>query len=293
MPPRLVSVIIPVRNAAELIDGQLEALARQDYSEEFETVVSDNGSTDGLAAHLADHPPTDRLTLRCVDSSGGRGMAYARNVGIAAAQGDFLAFCDGDDQVHADWLTELVRAADGFDAVGGAVDITTLNSPEVASWRALPERHERFGADEFLPYAIGCNFGAWRSSLEMIGGFDPTFTDGADDVATSWRLQLAGMTLGHAPDALVAYRFRDTYRGTWDQSSRYGRNSVLLHLAFRDYGHTRRSMRAFGMSVLGLVLFNPLVPRFVARAPRGLWVSETAFLVGRLRAAWKQRIFYV
>ncbi|WP_460973554.1 glycosyltransferase family 2 protein [Prescottella soli] len=293
MSPRLVSVIIPVRNTVELIDGQLEAVAAQDYPGAFETVVSDNGSTDGLAAHLADHPLTDRLTLRCVDSSGGTGMAYARNVGIAAAQGDFLAFCDADDQVHADWLTELVRAADGFDAVGGAVDTTTLNSPEVASWRVLPERHRRFGADEFLPYAIGCNFGAWRSSLEEVGGFDHSFTGGADDVATSWRLQLAGLTLGHAPDALVAYRFRDTYRGAWDQSIRYGWNSVLLHLAFREYGHARRSMCAFGLSLLGLLLFNPLVPRFVARTPRGLWVSEAAFLVGRLRAAWKHRVFYV
>ncbi|WP_164877592.1 glycosyltransferase [Prescottella agglutinans] len=293
VPARLVSVIIPARNTVELIDGQLEALAAQDYAGEFETIVSDNGSTDGLAEHLANHPLTDRLGLRCVDSAGGTGMAYARNVGIAAAQGDFLAFCDGDDRVHSDWLTELVRASDDYDAVGGAVDTTTLNSAEVASWRVLPQGHERFGADEFLPYAIGCNFGAWRSSLEKIGGFDETFTGGADDVATSWRLQLAGLTLGHTPDALVAYRFRDTYRGVWDQSNRYGRNSVLLHLAFREYGHTRRSMYAFGLSLLGLVLFNPLVPRFVARAPRGLWVSEAGFLSSRLRTAWKHRVFYV
>lgn len=293
MEPRLVSVVIPGRNVTCLIDDQLQALAAQDYRGDFEVIVSDNGSTDDLAGHLADHPLAARLRLRCVDSSDGQGMAYARNVGIAAAEGDFLAFCDADDEAHPDWLTELVRAAHDVDAVSGAVDTTSLNSPEVTTWRFMPEPHERFGAGEFLPYAIGCNFGAWRSSLDKIGGFDETFKGGADDVATSWRLQLAGLTLGHAPDALVAYRFRDTYRGVWEQSSRYGRNSVLLYLAFREYGHTRRPVPSFLRSVLALVLLNPLVPRRIAQVPRGLWVAETAFLVARLRTAWAHRVFFV
>jgi glycosyltransferase involved in cell wall biosynthesis len=94
----LVSVVIPVRNGLPFLDTQLHALADQDYSGDFEVVVSDNGSTDGTRAHV------DRMSfpfpLRCVDSSQVRGVSHARNVGIAAARGEFLAITDHDDAVH-------------------------------------------------------------------------------------------------------------------------------------------------------------------------------------------------
>lgn len=293
MAPQLVSVILPAYNAVDLIDEQLDALAAQDYTGDFEVVVSDNGSTDGLAGHLADHPLTSRLRLRYVDSSDGQGTAYARNAGIAATDGDFLAFCDQDDRVHPGWLTALTCVAESFDAVGGPVETASINTPEVASWRIMPAPDERFGASDFLPYAIGCNFGAWRSSLEKVDGFDESFRGGGEDVAVSWRLQLAGLTLGHAPDALVAYRFRDTYRGTWKQMSAYGRTSVQVYLTFREYGQQRGSLKNLGLTLLGVALLNPLVPRFIARVPRGMWVAQTAFLTGKLRASWKNRVFYV
>ncbi|QBJ97856.1 glycosyltransferase [Rhodococcus sp. ABRD24] len=293
MAPQLVSVIIPAYNAVDLIDEQLEALATQDYPGEFEVVISDNGSTDGLREHLARHPVADRLNLRCVDSSDRQGSTHARNVGVSESTGEFLAFCEHDDRVHPGWLSAMVRAAAEFDAVGGSVETASINTPKVASWRIMPAPDEQFGATDFLPYAIGCNFGAWRSSLEKIGGFDESFNRGGEDIAVSWQLQLAGLTLGHAPDAVVAYRFRDTYKGTWKQMSAYGRNSVQVYLTFREHGQKRGSLKSLGLSLLGVVLLNPLVPRFIARVPRGLWVAQTAFLTGKLRASWRNRVLYV
>ncbi|MCZ4558130.1 glycosyltransferase family 2 protein [Rhodococcus maanshanensis] len=293
MLPRLVSVIIPAYNGLPLIDEQLDALAAQDYAGDFEVVVSDNGSTDGLREHLSRHPLTDRLRMRWIDSSDRQGTPHARNVGIAAAHGDFLAFTDQDDRVHPGWLTALAVAAREFDAVGGAVETASINTASVASWRPMPAPDERFEESGYLPYAIGCTFGIWRPVIEKVGGFDETFTRGGEDTALSWTLQLNGFTLGHAPDALVAYRFRTTYRDTWRQLRGYGENSVKLYLAFREHGHPRHSARNLALSSIGVILLNPLVPRFIARIPRGMWVAQTGFLVGKIRAGIKHRVFYI
>jgi glycosyltransferase involved in cell wall biosynthesis len=85
-----VSVVIPAYNAMDHIGEQLNALSSQDYDGAFEVVVADNGSTDGLAHFITNHPSTDTLSLRLVDASAGRGGGYARNDVVAAYNGDFI-----------------------------------------------------------------------------------------------------------------------------------------------------------------------------------------------------------
>ncbi|MDI6628290.1 MAG: glycosyltransferase [Rhodococcus sp. (in: high G+C Gram-positive bacteria)] len=52
MPISLVSIVLPVYNGLPDLDEQLEAIAGQDYTGDVELIISDNGSTDGLRAHL-------------------------------------------------------------------------------------------------------------------------------------------------------------------------------------------------------------------------------------------------
>ena len=86
-----LSVVIACYNAARTIGGQLESLARQEWSEPWEVIVADNGSTDGSAA-IAEQYRSRLPSLRVVDASARRGQAYARNVGAKAARGVALAF---------------------------------------------------------------------------------------------------------------------------------------------------------------------------------------------------------
>jgi cellulose synthase/poly-beta-1,6-N-acetylglucosamine synthase-like glycosyltransferase len=291
--PGLISVVIPVYNGLPLLDHQLVALAAQDHAGEFEVIVSDNRSTDGLREHLATHPLAERLALRCVDSFGAQGRSHACNVGAAAARGQFIVFCDADDAVHPGWLGAMSRAAQDFDAVGGAVETRALNTAAVASWRSMPNAEERFEHAGYLPYAIGCNLGVWRSALDAVGGFDESLVGGGEDAALSWSLQLAGFTLGHTPEAVVSYRFRDSRRGTWRQMVNYGRGSVHLYLRFRDRGLPRPSIRDSALGWVGVLVLNPLVPRIGAVPPRGMWIAQTAFMTGRLRESVRLRVRYL
>jgi len=100
-------VIIPCFNAADTIAAQLEALAGQCWSEPWEVIVSDNGSTDE-SSRIVERYIARLPGLRVVDSSDQRGPARARNIGaLAAATGDAFLFCDAGDEVVPEWLTAM------------------------------------------------------------------------------------------------------------------------------------------------------------------------------------------
>lgn len=94
----LASIIVPAFNVAKTITATLDALLVQTFSD-YEIIVVDDGSTDTTATILQEYeglPGFRIITQR------NRGLAGARNTGIAAARGLYIGFCDADDL----WLPE-------------------------------------------------------------------------------------------------------------------------------------------------------------------------------------------
>ncbi|MFW0783319.1 glycosyltransferase family A protein [Gordonia sp. CPCC 206044] len=291
--PTSVSVVMPVRNVVSTIDQQLDALAAQTYSRPFEVIIADNGSTDGLRAHLEGHRLADRLQMRWVDASARKGGSYARNVGVAAADGEFIAFCDGDDRVHPEWLAEMVVAAPWCSLVSGAVETHSLNTAQTQSWRHMLPPEMPYEFPGFLRVATGCSIGIWRDMFEKVGGFDVTYDRGAEDADFSFRVQLAGGVHAHASKSLVAYRLRDTERGIWDQSVMCGEGDARLYSDYRHYGMPRRPWYATVDLIAYLVLRNPLLPTALTRVPTGRWLFQAGNFVGRIRGSVLHRCFYI
>lgn len=273
--PELVSVVIPARNAAKYLGEQLESLTRQDYRGRFEVVVAENGSDDATAEVAAAF--ADRLDLRVLDVPRPHGAGAARNAGVRATHGQLLAFADADDVTSPEWLTSIVRAAADFDLVGGAYDLSVLNSSTVQSWRTprpldhLPISHG------FLAYAPGGNLGVWRDVFDDVGGFDSGFSQ---DVAFSWLAQAKGWRLGFADGAIVHYRWRSTLRGMALQRYRWGYSEIAIESFFRAHGlHQRppwKDVLEVGKHVVTLpvVVFDP--------KRRGNRLGRLAYLLGRL-----------
>ncbi|MCR5978976.1 glycosyltransferase [Gordonia jinghuaiqii] len=291
--PELVSVVIPVRNGVHVIDHQLEALAAQTYPRPFEVIIADNGSTDGLRAHIENHPLRERLRMTWTDASQRRGGSQGRNMGVAASSGDFIAFCDGDDWAYPDWLTELTAVATRAAAVGGALETHTLNSDEVRSWRHVLEPDEPYHVPGFMRVHPTCNFGVWREWFDRVGGFDLEYDRGAEDSDFAIRVQLAGGTMVLAPKALVAYRLRDSLAGIWDQSVMCGEGDARLYADYRHYGMPRRPWYATVDVLLYLLIRNPLLPTAITRAPLGRWLFLAGNLVGRIKGSIQFRCYYV
>ena len=85
---QLVSVIIPVHNAAATLGHQLKALKGQEFDGNWEIVAVDNQSTDDSATVIRQYQQ-QMPQLRFVQATDKQTAAYARNVGARAAKGGF------------------------------------------------------------------------------------------------------------------------------------------------------------------------------------------------------------
>ncbi|HEX8089705.1 MAG TPA: glycosyltransferase family 2 protein, partial [Blastocatellia bacterium] len=94
----LVSVIIIFLNAEEFIAEAIESVFDQTYSD-WELLLVDDGSTDASAEIALRYAAGYRGRVRYLEHEGhqNRGMSASRNLGIASARGEFVAFLDADD----------------------------------------------------------------------------------------------------------------------------------------------------------------------------------------------------
>ena len=101
----LVSVVIPAYNRADTVGRAVDSALAQTL-DDIEVLVVDDGSTDDTAAVVEGY---DDPRVRLLSHDGNRGRSAARNTGIEAAHGEFVAFLDSDDQ----WLpAKLARQVD-------------------------------------------------------------------------------------------------------------------------------------------------------------------------------------
>ncbi|RPI54465.1 MAG: glycosyltransferase, partial [Acidobacteria bacterium] len=106
-----VSVVVCAFNAADTIGDCLSSLARLTYPT-VEVIVVNDGSRDETASIARRH---DGVTV--IDTPNG-GLSAARNVGLAAAAGEIVAYTDADVRVDPDWLTYLVQPMLETDVAG-------------------------------------------------------------------------------------------------------------------------------------------------------------------------------
>jgi glycosyltransferase involved in cell wall biosynthesis len=282
-----LSVIIPCLNAAVTIATQLEALASQAWSEPWEVIIADNGSTDETLQIVERY--RERLpNLRVVDASDRRGAAHARNIGAHAALGDVFAFCDADDEVAPGWVAAMGKALSKYDFVASRFDIEKLNAAWVCRGHWNPQRDgiQQYRYPPYLPHAGGSGLGVKRVHHEAVGGFDESLTR-LEDTDYCWRIQLTGPELHFVPDAVVHVRYRDTLRGSFRQARLWGEYNVLLYKRYQPWGMPKLSWKD---GVIGWKRLLKGLPRISSRASLTMWVRRFAWRIGRLQGCIKYRV---
>jgi glycosyltransferase involved in cell wall biosynthesis/SAM-dependent methyltransferase len=172
-PETLVSIVIPTWNRSALLRRALASVRDQTWSH-WEAVVVNDGSEDdtrAVVAALAEEDPRIRLVNRPHE-----GVCAARNAGLAAARGGFIAFLDSDNEWKPDFLKAMVGAmtARGLDAAYGALMLVTNNGPRYRS------NHVTAEILQISPH-VDLNVLVVRSALmQRIGGFDTALPRAVD-----------------------------------------------------------------------------------------------------------------
>ena len=265
-----LSIIIPCLNAEATLPVQLEALANQVWSEPWEVIVADNGSTDGSGNIIRQYQ--GRLpALSVVNASGKRGAAHARNAGIRAAQSEALAFCDADDEVGPEWVARMGEALSKHDVVYGQFHFDKFNDPQLAAVAARAWEGGLYKG-RFLPGGGTGNLGVRRSVHEAIGEFDEHLLH-SEDADYYWRLQLEGFALHYVPEAVVQVRSARTNPTPAYLFRRARRRSASNYWLYKRYKH-------LGMSP------PPSVKHSLAPWINHLMRSHHFIASGRKRRAW-------
>lgn len=288
-----LSVILPSHNGEETIGAQLEALARQQWSGEWELVFVDNRSTDGTRALVESY--RGRLPeLRVVSADERNGISYALNCGIAASRGNSIVICNDDDEVAPGWLAAMGDALRMHEVVAGSLEHQRLSQDWTIAVRGRPQSDglPEWGLLPYFPFAFGATIGVRRSLHDAIGGFDEELAFAAEDMDYCWRLQLAGAEIRFVPEAVTHYRMRGDLRGLWRQAYNYGVGNVLVYRKHRGLGlapapHPWR---------VGLGAWLGLGRRLLlawSKARFALFVWHLGLRMGMLRASVEHRIVFL
>lgn len=268
------------------LEEQLRALTEQECDLPWEILVADNGSTDDSKLLVQKWiKRSDRIRL--IDASKVLGAAAARNVGVEAAHGELLAFCDADDIVQPGWLTAHVSALEKSELSAGVFDDWSLNGLDPP----VPLEYGLAGAVgllNFLPAAATSNVAIRRKAFEDIGGFSEDLTI-SEDFDLCWRSQLAGHRFSLNDDAVVAKRERRGFRAVFRRYIIYGRSAPILFRRFRSDG-CPRNLPIAAKTWAWLIWSSPRLRRSDFREE---WASIAGWRVGCLMESVRQRVLYL
>jgi len=251
--PRM-TVVICTHGRPDTLEAALRSVCAQHY-ERLGILVIDNAPTDDSTRRVVESLAAEGDIRYAVEPRAG--LSWARNRGIALAEGDVVAWVDDDEVCDPWWAAEIARGfveVAGADAVTGTVVPSELETPSQLFFEQYGSvrRHRGFTRAVFSPatrhlqsplyplppFGIGANMAFRREALQRIGGFDcalgaGTMTRTAEDTAALSALLLAGGTIVYQPTAVVHHTNR--------------RDSGVLHDHLLGHG---RGLGAFYTSML-------------------------------------------
>lgn len=268
----IVSVVIPAYNAERTLADTVESVLAQTL-DDVETLIVNDGSTDGTAA-LANRFGGP---VRCLSTANG-GVSTARNVGIGAARGRYVAFLDADDQWETQKLQRQVELLEADPDIGVAYTGIRRVDDEQQTVGSVPAVAFPDLCRALLLYSGVVNISSSVVRRSLAPMFDPRFSQCAD---WDFFLRLSLVTRFVAiSDLLVRYRTspgrmssdvglleRDTFAvldsffaGPLADDYRplqrrvYSNHRMILSGSYLHAGNTAATLRSL---VAGLALYPP------------------------------------
>lgn len=265
----LVSVIIATYNRAYILSECLESLACQTAAPDlFEVIVVDNNSTDNTAevvASFADKVPNLRLI-----KEPSQGLGHARNAGMAAAQGVWVASLDSDAKADKDWVAVILReiVRDNFDCFGGPYRAWHKYGPAPqwfsADWETTVVRYAFYGLLPMDMFPCGGTCAFSKQLAQSLGGFPTeigmtgTRCAYGEETKLFKRMRETGARLGCVPDMVIDHCVLPyKYALRWRLASAYAHGRDAPHIF--SFPVVWRTLAREGWHLLKAALQSPIL----------------------------------
>jgi GT2 family glycosyltransferase len=266
------SIIIPNLNGRHHLDSCLGSLRRQRF-DDFETILVDNGSSDGSQVYVRQN----------------------------YAEGRFIILLNNDTETDSDWLAAIVDAFERHPKVGiiaskillydrrhylhAAGDFYRLDGIPGNRGVWQPDKGQ-FEQEEHVFSACGAAAAYRRTLIEDIGFLDEDFYFSCEDVDMGWRAQLAGWKVLYVPAAVVYHKLKAT-GGSVTGSYYDGRN--FLYLIWKDYPDSLLSRNWFAIIKAQLGITWTALRAWRGAASRARLRGQLAGMLGLFKMRAKRR----
>jgi glycosyltransferase involved in cell wall biosynthesis len=302
----LFSLIIPVYNRPDEVDELLESLSQQDYNENFEVVIIEDGSSIRCDDVVRKYAGKLHLSYRYKENSG---PGDSRNYGMRNANGDYFVIFDSDCIIPQNYLTEVSKALkenyvdcfggpdkalDSFSDIQKAINFAMTSFLTTGGIRGGSEKIDKFQPRSF-------NMGLSRKAFEASNGFGNIHP--GEDPDLSIRLWNLGFETRLFSKAFVYHKRRIDWEKFTIQVNKFGKARPILNSWYPKYNKlTFFFPTAFiiGLAfavVLLIFTFDLLLQLYFAYFLALFLVStfqNKSFKIGALsvKAVWKQFFGY-
>lgn len=275
-----VSVVVPVLNEEQSIRALLDGLLHQTRPPD-EIVIIDGGSTDATPRIVEGYKTARVRLIREANALPGRG----RNVGVAGATHEWLAFIDAGVRPATDWLARIAERAESdptVDVVYGAWEPVTdsfFKECAAIAYAYVPEN----GVDERSRAILSSLMR--RSVWQEVGGFSEHLRS-AEDLLFMSKIDAGGFKIAYAPAAVVSWSLPPSLGRTFKRFFTYSRNNLKAGLGRKwQVSILLRYLFLLAFAVLfylvtpwwPLAIISMLLLMFVARSIAVLWRNRVRF----------------
>ena len=281
-----VSVIIPIHNEEERMEGLLRTLFVQSCPAQF--IFVDDRSTDESPAMLARFAGDARergIDCRIItlsENPGPNRKQFALSRGIAEADGDFFLFTDGDCEVPPEWIHAMVCRM--HDEKTGVAIGPVFKKKQGKGFFRLYQCYDHAVRYNYLAGAVGLgaagggfgnNLIISRKALEAAGGYDAVPPSPTEDAALISRIRSEGVYRVRAichPDAAVTTEAESSWRAFINQTLRWNNGGL-----FSPDALTRFNYNLLMLIISAGIIAIPLLPFFP-----GLWPMTAGVFISMI-----------
>ena len=199
----LISVILTTYNWPEALDACLKSLSDQ-QDRNFEILIADDGSTEATRLLITEFIKSSAITIRHIfQADKGFRAGTIRNKAVAASNGEYLVFLDGDCIVFPHFITRHRLLAEAlFFVPGNRILLSRCYTGQILQTKTslhqksllfflkqrlqgninrllplvyLPFDKQRYLAPKYWQKAMTCNLGVWKQDFLAVNGFDELF----------------------------------------------------------------------------------------------------------------------